>query len=335
MPLLKHPRRLLLAALVLGVFLALLLPSLRPHSAPRYTVTDLGVLPGDTVSSASGINNHGDIVGFSGNDSYTGQQLFLYHHEQMTQLGPSKFLGGPAISNSGQINPKQRLSSYAILSAFKQHHAILYSGSRKIDFIMPPGWETVMLRGVNDQGQTVGSYRQTIGNSSQAAFVYDSKTRKFSMLPQPPGGWKGFAEDINDHGQIAGIARQPGMERAMLWNASQPAFLPTVPGRDSSEGLGVNNQGEVVGTAGSQPNAAERFVNDYPQHWRLLVPFFKKQWENHAVLYKGGKAQDLNTLIPEDADWALEQANGINDKGQIVGQGLHHGQQRAFLLTPR
>jgi probable HAF family extracellular repeat protein len=42
----------------------------------------------------------------------------------------------------------------------------------------------------------------------------------------------------------------------------------------------------------------------------------------------------LNTLIPEDADWNLEEASGINDHGQIVGYGLHHGQERAFLLTP-
>jgi probable HAF family extracellular repeat protein len=42
----------------------------------------------------------------------------------------------------------------------------------------------------------------------------------------------------------------------------------------------------------------------------------------------------LNDLIPRDSDWTLESARGINDRGQIVGQGQHHGQERAFLLTP-
>jgi probable HAF family extracellular repeat protein len=33
--------------------------------------------------------------------------------------------------------------------------------------------------------------------------------------------------------------------------------------------------------------------------------------------------------------WVLIQARGINDGGQIVGQGLRNGQQRAFRLTRR
>lgn len=330
-------RKLAAAAFGLALVAALALPYLRPRPASRYTVTDLGVLPGDAVSSASGINNHGDIVGFSSSGEAYERRVFLYAHGRMAKAGQGEgvtYEGQPFINNSGQINRRQRLSSHAVLSRSESHQAIFYSGSQKIRFVMPLRWERADLLGMNDQGQVIGSYRQTIGNPSRISFVYDSKTRKFSTLPQPPGGWEGFAGSINDHGQIAGIAWQPGRDRAVLWNAGQPVFLPTVPGRDSSEGLGINNQGDIVGTAWSLPNAAAQYVNDYPQRWRLLVPFFKKQWENRAVFYKGGKAQDLNSLIPEDAGWTLEEANSINDQGQIVGEGLHHGLERAFLLTP-
>ncbi len=44
--------------------------------------------------------------------------------------------------------------------------------------------------------------------------------------------------------------------------------------------------------------------------------------------------QDLNSLIPAGSGWALSVARDINDAGQIVGEGVINGQQRAFLLTP-
>lgn len=53
-----------------------------------------------------------------------------------------------------------------------------------------------------------------------------------------------------------------------------------------------------------------------------------------AFVCKDGRMQDLGELIPKNSDWTLEQASSINDSGQIVGKGFHHGQERAFLLTP-
>lgn len=44
--------------------------------------------------------------------------------------------------------------------------------------------------------------------------------------------------------------------------------------------------------------------------------------------------KDLNTLIPADSGWVLSQAQGINKRGQIVGNGVINGQAHAFLLTP-
>lgn len=340
MPAPKH--RLFAAILSLAVIFALLLPYLRPHPAPRYTVTDLGILPGDAVSSASGINNHGDIVGFSINASYTRQQLFLVRGGRMSSLGrydSHSEYDGPAINDSGKINRKQRIGSAASPSGYEQslpHHAVLYGGSRKVDFTMPPGWTMANLSGVNGRGQVVGTCRRLIiGSRSQSAFVYDSKTRKFLILPLPPGFLHAEVNGINEHGQVVGWAWQPNyIGQIVLWTAGKPVLLAELPGRDDSTGKAINNQGDVVGSAGSEPNAAAQYVNSHNIRLRLLVPIFRRQWEDHAVIYKGGKVQDLNALIPEDANWTLEQANSINDQGQIVGDGLHHGQERAFLLTP-
>ena len=43
---------------------------------------------------------------------------------------------------------------------------------------------------------------------------------------------------------------------------------------------------------------------------------------------------DLNTRIGA-TDWVLRDANGINAKGQIVGNGTLNGAPMGFVLTPQ
>ena len=69
----------------------------------QYTVTDLGTLGGN-LSVAEGINNSGQVVGFS-EDLSGNEHAFLYSNGIMTDLGT---LGGnysfaSGINNSGQI----------------------------------------------------------------------------------------------------------------------------------------------------------------------------------------------------------------------------------------
>jgi probable HAF family extracellular repeat protein len=55
-----------------------------------------------------------------------------------------------------------------------------------------------------------------------------------------------------------------------------------------------------------------------------------------AVLWQGGTVTDLNGQLPKKSGWSLlENAYGINDAGQIVGEGQGpSGSEHAFLLTP-
>ena len=47
-----------------------------------------------------------------------------------------------------------------------------------------------------------------------------------------------------------------------------------------------------------------------------------------------GKMFDLNTLIDPNSGWILQDAYGINELGQITGDGLYNGVASAFLITP-
>ena len=44
---------------------------------------------------------------------------------------------------------------------------------------------------------------------------------------------------------------------------------------------------------------------------------------------------DLNTLIPKNSPWYLQNASSINDAGEIIGWGTINGEVHAFLATPK
>ena len=60
----------------------------------------------------------------------------------------------------------------------------------------------------------------------------------------------------------------------------------------------INGSGTVVGFSTTRNNVYHAFVS-----------------------FDGGKMQDLNKLIPRRSGWVLGEADGINDAGQIVGDG--------------
>jgi len=125
------------------------------------------------------------------------------------------------------------------------------------------------------------------------------------------GSWS-QAYAINNKGQITGLAYTTnGSGHAFITSGTRLIDLGTFAGSTSTTwGFGINNLGVVVGQS--------TFQNTY-----------------HAFVYSGGKIKDLNKQIPAGSGWTLNEADGINDAGQIVGMGTKNGQQRAYLLTPQ
>jgi hypothetical protein len=54
----------------------------------------------------------------------------------------------------------------------------------------------------------------------------------------------------------------------------------------------------------------------------------------NGFLYSNGSIQSLLSLLPTNSAWSNLNATGINDAGQIVGQGLFNGQEVAFEMSP-
>lgn len=378
-------RRLFAAIFGLAIIFALFLPRLLPRPAPRYTVTDLGVLPGATASRASAINNRGEIVGLSGIIRIDWRHAFVYRNGSMKDLGEFSLINdreGPAINDSSQItqvltvSPAPRLQIHASLNAGRQNHdlgtlpgcvfsvgnginsqgqivgeamslarvggmvdhAFLYSGGRITAIGTLPGYTETVLDGINTSGQAAGYCHRPTGLNwwgTNQAVGCDTRTGKITALTVPPGSSGSLALAINDQNQIAGSEVQSGqLEQAVLWEAGRMTRLGTPSGIDSSRAEALSNLGAVVGSAHVEVGMLSQFVLSAAYHVPPLMPLVQQPCTEHAFIYHAGKMNDLNELIPADASWTPEEAHGINDNGEIVGYGLHHGRERAFLLTP-
>jgi probable HAF family extracellular repeat protein len=120
-----------------------------------------------------------------------------------------------------------------------------------------------------------------------------------------------FGHSINNAGQVTGQAGVAGGDHAFIYTpGSGMQDLGTLGGTES-RGYGINKLGQVVGSFITTSGSSDAFF--------------------YAI--RSGMV-DLNTLLPIGSGWQLGEADGINDSGQITGQGMINGQTHAFLLTP-
>jgi probable HAF family extracellular repeat protein len=166
---------------------------------------NLGTLPGHLpewdVSSASGINNSGKVVGYSSGvfDPYYGppSRGFLYSGGSMTDLGDLGYSGsGSGTSAAGINNLGQVVGGSSV--GFNQSHPFLYSGGAMID-LGTLGGSSGWAWAINDSGQIVGS--STTAAIQEHAFLYSGGTMTdLGAL----GGSRSQAVAINNAGQVVG-----------------------------------------------------------------------------------------------------------------------------------
>jgi probable HAF family extracellular repeat protein len=267
-------------------------------------ITDLGTLPGGSNSRANAINTAGQIAGTAD------RPTTLYGYPVRWSIsGTIQDLGGPIANRLGVgngIDPIDRVvGGQRPADSEGSPIAIRYDEAGQPTELGNPPDSIGAANAINPVGQIVGG---------SPAFMWRGGTT--TLLPGLPGGQGTTATAINISGQIVGAATAAGSpdQHAVSWKSGVVTDLGTVGGIARNQANGVNDAGQVVGTADPQcsPCAA-------PQAW---------------IRQPGGTITALDTLIAPGSGWTLQQANGINVKGQIVGAGLHNGKLHAFVLTP-
>ncbi|MCL2639470.1 MAG: PEP-CTERM sorting domain-containing protein [Phycisphaerales bacterium] len=258
--------------------------------------------------SVTGISNSGAATGYFTTPNDDVPHAFLYSQENgMIDLGSLSL--GMGVNAAGQVTGGSLSADYST------SHAFLYSDGIMKDLGTLGGTWSVG-RAINASGQVVGESSFT-NEFITHAFLYASDV--ITDLGTFGGPWS-CANAINDAGQITGYADLTnGPSHAFLYDNGAMIDLGELGG-GYSVGLAINNLGQVVGWSNLTP------LEEYD-----LAPDI---YDMRAFLYTDGQMIDLNSLIDPASGWILQTAFGINDAGQIVGNGLFDGQYHAFLLTP-
>lgn len=269
---------------------------------------DLGIPTGATSFSAGGLNDVGQIVGFSQTitASSTIQRALVYASGTFSDLGAlggqNSGINGNGINNSGSITGTAE-------TADNVFHAFLYSNGKMNDLGVPPGFVSSEGLSINSQGDIVGDGTLLIQGQKQTHAVF-YKAGIWADLGTLGGNYSS-ANSLNNNSQIVGVAEvQPGLPHAFLYENGKMQDITTLPQASYSDANCINNYGVVVGSVDTVASSLVAFV------------------------YRNGQMVNLNTQIPSSSGWRLISAVGINDAGFIVGNGNYRGQDQAFLLTP-
>jgi probable HAF family extracellular repeat protein len=258
--------------------------------------TDIGTLGGPN-SAATGISDNFAVVGTSGVPG-GGRHGFLWR----ANTGAPHNLGPPApvrIADTGAMIGNTRLPNDEPVGVYRSFQV---AGGWKQ--LLTAGWDGSIAADIDDAGEAVGTLITEPHGS--APFTYQNGV--LTILPSVPTAAETSANAINNVGQIAGQTFDPlGI---VLWDGGHWNPIAT-PALVDPEVHDMNDCAQIVGA-------------HHP------VEFFKPA----AFLISGGVGVDLNSQIPAASGWHLGVATAINDAGQIVGIGRHHGVQRAFLLQP-
>jgi len=322
----------------------------------RYSAIDIGALGGNE-SSGGGINVHGHVVGGAEVSRSTAdchvQHAFIWIDGRITDLDPcdSSQSVAHALNNKGaivgivdtptagrrayawkelepvtlcqceesrfncsafSINDKDQIvgmvdrpHSNPVLrrQMFQAHAAFWQAGEAKL--LDPETYSLWFAKDINNR-------RQVVGRSRTGAFLWDGGVITDLYLSSR---LYGEAMAINDRGEIVGWGEKSnGHEHAFHWSQGKITDLGTLGGRDSLA-CDINESGVVVGQSDIPQEEGDPYIT-------------------HGFIWHKGILVDLNNLLLSGADWIIERASAINEKGQIAATGIRDGIHRALRLDP-
>ncbi|MCX5889817.1 MAG: hypothetical protein NTY36_10240 [Deltaproteobacteria bacterium] len=327
----------LFAALGLMIF-----PAAGLGAGPRYLFQDLSPYGYVGYGRALDINDSGQVI-FNSRKFYTPPG-------STTDIGGS---GGPAsLNNTGQvvghtwdIDGSQRAYLWTVNQGFQAlaqidlGYSAAYGINNQGQIVGTANGIPVRWDGINSitdlttlgglKGPGVGGSAAAINDTGLIACHLDlpdlgqrgalfTGTGWIILDGLIPDGGNCYPVALNNKGEVVGTSATlatGGGIHGFHWANGTMRDLGTLPGRNTSEALHINEAGQIVGTS---------YNYYYPDPYTDWV----------AVTWTSAGIQDLNTLVvnlPPKA--VLRRAWAINNLGQIVGE-FFDGNERPFLLTP-
>ncbi|CAN5763149.1 hypothetical protein BH23ACT1_BH23ACT1_11120 [soil metagenome] len=271
-------------------------------------MTNLGTLPGSNAFSRGyALNDAGVVVGESDNNR---PRAFRWQQGALQDLGDLG--GGTAVAHDVDARGiAVGVSSDGVASRPAVFHE---DGPRDLGTVAGTANSTGRAWAVNRRGEVAGVSQQPSGPSQATLWTTRGRVEISDLGSLGDGRQFSQAFAVNDRGTVVGESVvAPGTTHAFLWRSGSMTDLGSLDARHS-RATDVNSRGQVVG------------------HVTTIVGF--PSAAGRAFLWEDGTMIDLNGLLPPGSGWVLRSAEGINDRGDIVGFGDHEGRREAFLLTP-
>lgn len=294
------------------------------ESAPRATLwgharakaKHLGAFPGGDYSSATGINDLGEIAGVSN----TGNALLPFLWTEKSGLQRLPLLPGDNCGQAIAINKY----GHVVCDSSGPNGCRVFLWSRKTgprNLGVLPGGNYSRAHDLNNSDEVAG----VSGSSDGERAVLWTKSGAVRDLGTLPGDSSSEAMAINNAGDVVGYSKGPSGMRAFLWTkGGGMEELGILPGGNSSRALNINDSGTIVGASTSASGDDHAFV-----------------WKRQTGIV------DLNNTRTSDLGMVLMEAHAINRRGEILAMGnMAHGTMAShskicapappssFLLTP-
>lgn len=282
-------------------------------------IRNLGTLGGNH-SFASAINDRRQIVGFAlnkipdpfslfdfgigGFTNGTQTRAFLWHEGQMQDLGT---LGGPD-AWATFVNEPGQIAGYSYTNSIPNQttgiptvNPFIWTKDAGMIDLGSLGGTFGLPVGLNNRGQAIG-ISNLAGDGNADPFLWDGR-ELIDMFTAGIGGNFLFANGINDVGEVIGAATfQNHPFDAAIWRSGVVTDLGALPGDCFSQAFVMNSRGQIAGNSATCDGSTIR-----------------------AALWEDGRVFDLNTHISGSSDLLLVEANAINDRGEIAGNGFPTG----------
>jgi probable HAF family extracellular repeat protein len=335
-----------------------------PSPTLGYTITILPLLTGASEASATAINSSGTVVGFSViQDPSTGSSSF---EATMWQGGVASDLGtgvATAINTSGQV------------AGFTPDNIAWFwsaSTGRILIGVLPGlGFDSSLAQGIDDDGTVVGEsflnntaseqgfkWRMDTGIQPQSNLIEIFAIKNSLMAGRGSnghastatntsqsvlvdlgdlGGSFSVADGVNASGHVCGAAdTSTGETHAFFWEQSQGMVDLGTGNTDNGMANAINDSDELVGVIGESPSGMITAKPVARLRSRIAaLPLTIDATDRAMVWTQATGILNLNTLVTSP-DWTLSAANGINNKGEIVGTAFDQNVlNQAFILEPK
>jgi probable HAF family extracellular repeat protein len=332
--------RIVFSALTICVALATAGSALPVSAASRYTIRDLGALPGGSGTYAYDVNNAGTVVGYAFDGSEN--RPFVWTNGVMQDLG--EFPG----ASPGEA---RAINGAGVVIGTSGRRSFVWSDGGLVPLTGLADSDYEYAHSINSQGRIVGISGRYGGIAT--AIVWTGTTP--TALPSLFTGGSGSATDINDNDMIVGISVPENGFRmvATVWQNGQVAALEMPDGHTDSAAWSINAAGVVVGFSGGLGNSSQAARWNDGRITLLTLP--AGTWTSEAVdinaagqivgttvqdggsqatLWELDTPYDLQALLVDPGNWTLFHVSAINDGGQIVAWGSNGGGISSLLLTP-